>query len=377
MGPALQPVPFLRRERMEEYFWFALRSVPLVGNITFRRLVERFGSPRHVLEADPAELSRAGLAPALVSSIQTHDYRALAERECLALEKSGARVITLHSTEYPPLLLETGDPPPLLYVKGSIEGCDPAIAIVGSRRATSYGLQASSRIAVDLAGKGITVVSGMARGIDTAAHQSALQAGGRSIGVLGCGIDIVYPAENRRLFAEMAEKGALLSEFPLGTTPLPANFPRRNRIISGLSRGVLVVEAAEKSGSLITAQFALEQGREVFAIPGSITSGASRGTNRLIKQGATLVEDAADILAELPPTTRGGEPSLPLPMKLPAPALEGPERAVCDLLGQGPLHMDTIAEKAGLTVQGLSVMLLRLELRGVVLQLPGAFFTLA
>ena len=357
---------------MEHYYWFALRSVPLIGNITFRKLVERFGSPRRIMEATPDELVGKGVSPAIAAAVAAHNYQESAERECRAVEKSGARVVDFLSDQYPRLLLEIHDPPPFLYVRGSLEGCDPAVAVVGSRRATPYGVQTTSRLAAELAEQGVTIVSGMARGIDTAAHHGALTAGGRSIGVLGCGIDVIYPSENRRLFAEMADKGGLVSEFPMATPPVAANFPRRNRIISGLSRGVLVVEAAEKSGSLITAQFALEQGREVFAIPGAITSGASRGTNRLIKQGAKLVESAADIMEEFP---ADGKPR-PVPIQ-PELFLEPRERGIHDLLSGGPLHIDEIAAKGRLTVQELSAMLLRLELQGVVMQLPGKYFTTA
>ena len=208
--------------------------------------------------------------------------------------------VTFTSADYPKSLFEIPDPPPFLYVQGALRCHETAIAIVGSRRATAYGLQTTARLAEALAGQGITVISGMARGVDTAAHKGAIAAGGRTVGVLGCGIDRIYPPENRRLFQEMSEKGALISEFPLGTLPLAENFPRRNRIISGLSRGVLVVEAAENSGSLITAQYALEHGRDVFAVPGNISFATSRGSNRLIKQGAKLVDCVEDILEELP-----------------------------------------------------------------------------
>lgn len=357
----------------EHYYWFALRTAPMVGNVTFRRLVEQFGSPQRVLEASASELGRIkGISPAVISSLSTHDYRKAADSECRAVEKSGARIIDFLSPDYPRLLLEIPDPPPFIYVKGEIAGCDPAIAVVGSRRATAYGIQATGRIAQELAEQGITVISGLARGIDTAAHQGALNAGGHSIGVLGCGIDVIYPAENRRLFAEMVEKGGIVSEFPMGTGPLAANFPRRNRLISGLSRGVLVVEAAERSGSLITAQFALEQGREVFAIPGAITSGASRGTHKLIRQGAKLVESVNDIMEELPGNSGGSGFRHQTEL-----LLDPKEQAITGLLSAGPRHIDEIALNAGLTVQELSVMLLRLELRGVVIQLPGKVFHLS
>jgi DNA processing protein len=358
---------------MEHFYWFALKSVPLVGNATFHRLVKHFGPPQKVFESSQAELTASRVVTqAVAASIASHDYRPFAESECLSVEKHGVRIIDFLSSEYPPLLLEIPDPPPFLYVKGDIGKYEPAVAIVGSRRATTYGIQATSRLSTELAEQGVTVVSGMARGIDTAAHKGALAAGGNSIGVLGCGIDVVYPSENRRLFDEMAEKGALISEFPMGTGPFPNNFPRRNRIISGLSLGVLVVEAAERSGSLITAHFALEQGREVFAIPGSITSGASRGTNRLIKQGAKLVETVSDIMEELP--SAGGRTRLPLQPQL---FLQPVEEKIHSILGETPTHIDEIAGKAGLTVQELSVILLRLELRGVVIQLPGKIFSIA
>jgi DNA processing protein len=241
--------------------------------------------------------------------------------------------------------------------------------MVGSRRASTYGLTTTERFAFDLSSRGITVVSGMARGIDTAAHRGALKGGSATIGVLGCGIDVVYPAESRRLFSEMAEQGALLSEFPIATPPLAENFPRRNRIISGLSHGVLVVEAAEGSGSLITAQYALEQGRDVYAVPGNIGYVGSCGTNRLIKDGAKLVTSVEDIMDELPGMQRAsaGVTVSQIPL---APG----EEAVVTLLGQTPCHIDEIIAGSALTVGEVSAMLLRLELKGAVKQLPGKHY---
>lgn len=358
---------------MEHYHWFALKSVPLVGNVTFRRLLERFSTPERVLKASAEELAAVkGVSAAVVASIKSHDYRDHAQRECELVERSGCRVVNFLSPEYPKVLLEIPDPPPYLYVKGELRELEPAIAIVGSRRASSYGLMTTARLAGDLAGHGVTVVSGMARGVDTAAHRGALKNGGRSVGVLGCGVDVVYPPENRQLFEEMAASGALVSEFPLGTIPLAENFPRRNRIISGISRGVLVVEAAERSGSLITAQYALEQGREVFAIPGNINCQGSRGANRLIKQGAKLVECVEDILDELPPREKGGGNAA----SPPAFSLAPQEAALYTLLAESPLHIDEIIVKSALTVGEVSAILLRLELKGAVAQLPGKFFTI-
>lgn len=358
---------------MDEYFWFALRSVPLVGNVTFRRLVEHFGTPERALTATETELAAVrGVQPAAAASILTHDYREAAERECALVKRAGAAVVTLNSPGYPRLLRELTDAPPLLYVKGELRSSETAVAIVGSRRATGYGLAATEKLAGELAQHGVTIVSGMARGIDAAAHRGALDKGGRSIGVLGCGVDIVYPAENRALFPAMCSRGALVSEFPMGTLPLAENFPRRNRIISGLSQGVLVVEAAEGSGSLITAQCALEQGRDIFAIPGNIHSMSSRGAHRLIKQGAKLVESVEDILEELPGRVPAEQSQLPPPRFSFSPR----EAAIYSALSPTPLHIDDITAKCALTVAEVSAILLRLELNGVIIQHPGKLFSI-
>jgi DNA processing protein len=356
------------------YYWFALRGIPLVGNVAYKRLIEHFGSPGAVLSATDQELLRVkGIGPAVAAAIKSHDYRPFAEQETAALARSNAKVVTCFDAAYPALLKEIADPPPYLYLQGVLPPGGATIAMVGSRSASDYGLAITARLARELAGQGVTVVSGMARGVDAAAHRSALQAGGATIGVLGCGVDVVYPTENRALFREMAERGALLSEFPLGTRPAAENFPRRNRIISGLAQGVLVVEAAEKSGSLITARCALDQGREVFAVPGNITHRTSRGTNSLIKQGAVLVESAADILAELPP--HGG--LSPMAAVRPVPPLSAAEEGLLSLLADGPLHIDDLIVRSRLTVGAVSAMLLRLELQGIVLQLPGKTFATA
>lgn len=357
----------------DPFYWFALRSVPLVGNLTFRRLLRAFGSPEKVLQAAPAELAAvAGVRPAVAGAIKAHDYRRAAEAETAAWRKSGASVITLSDAEYPLLLKEIPDPPPYFYLLGTLPAARTAIAVVGSRNASAYGIATATRLVRELAEQGIAIVSGLAQGVDAAAHRAALQVGGSTIGVLGCGIDQVYPPENRHLFEEMAARGGIISEFPVGTPPEAPNFPRRNRIISGLSRGVLVVEAAERSGSLITARFALDQGREVFAVPGNITFRASRGTNSLIKQGAKLVDTVADIVGELPPETAG----LPLWARQQTFNLNADETKLCSLLDNGPLHIDELTSRSGLTVPTVSAMLLRLELQGAVVQLAGKLFTL-
>jgi DNA processing protein len=357
---------------MDYLFWFALKAVPHVGNVTFRRLLGRFGSAENVFKVSAKELASVrGINPETVACIGNHEFRAEAEAECRAVRRAGIKIVTFLSSEYPKALLGIPDHPPYIYVKGTICSEEPAIAIVGSRRASTYGLNTAEKLAYDLSSHHVSIVSGMARGIDTAAHRGALKAGGRSIGILGCGIDVTYPAENRRLFAEIAESGALVSEFPMGTEPRPENFPRRNRIISGISGGVLVVEAAENSGSLITAQYALDQGRDVFAIPGNINYGNSRGTNKLIKQGAKLVERVEDILEELPRGQTGGG-TRAQDMKITLSPLEA---GIYTLLAGYPLHIDDIIAKSALTVSEVSAILLRLELNGMITQLPGKYFT--
>lgn len=358
---------------MEHYYWFALKSVPQVGNVTFLRLMSHFGTPRRALEATAAELSQVkGVSAAARESLMHHDWRPCADRECERLANCGATVVDILSERYPKPLMEIPDPPPLLYVKGELLGSEPAVAIVGSRRATQYGLCTATRLARDLARCRVTVVSGMARGIDTAAHWGAVKAEGRSIAVLGCGVEVIYPPENAALFEAVSEKGALVSEFPLGTEPLAENFPRRNRIISALSRGVVVVEAGEKSGSLITARYALEQGREVFAVPGNVTCDGSRGANGLIKEGAKLVERVEDILEEL--SLPGPDPEQPAP---PAFALTPQEAELYMLICRGPLQIDDIIVKSALSAGEVSATLLSLELKGAIVQLPGKHFAVA
>jgi len=361
----------------EEYYWIGLKSVAGIGNVAFRRLLERFGTPRAALSAVPEELlSVKGLNPAIVDELKNGSWQRFADDECRKLRSSGARLVTFTAADYPKSLFEIADPPPFLYVRGELSACGPAIAIVGSRRATTSGLLTTRRLAEELGRHGVAVISGMARGVDTAAHKGALQAGGRTTGVLGCGIDKVYPPENRSLFTDMAAKGCLVSEFPLGTLPLAENFPRRNRIISGLSQGVLVVEAAENSGSLLTAQFALEHGRDVFAVPGNISSPTSRGTNRLIKQGAKLVDCVEDILEELSGlrSITAGESTDPKPRQF---ALTAREAALYELLARSPLHIDDIINQTELTAAEVSSMLLHLELKGAIITLPGTHFAVA
>lgn len=363
---------------MDEFHWIGLKAVPGIGNVLFRRLLERFDTPKAALSASPDLLSGIkGITASIIEEIRGKKWYRFAEDECRRLETSGARLVMFTSADYPKALFQIPDPPPFIYVKGLLFAGDVAVAVVGSRRATSYGLMTTGKLSGELASRGVCVVSGLARGVDTAAHKGALQAGGRTIGVLGCGIDRIYPPENRSLFEEMAQKGCLISEYPLGTMPLAENFPRRNRIISGLSCGVLVIEAAEKSGSLITAQYALEHGRDVFAVPGNISFASSRGCNRLIKQGAKLVDCVEDILEELPGRDRL---LTDYPLFQPPPrifSLSPKEAAIYELLVRSPLHIDDIISRTELTAGEVSSMLLHLELKGAVTPLPGTHYAVA
>jgi len=285
------------------------------------------------------------------------------------------KLIALAADGYPAWLRAIADPPAVLYCDGRIEPRDrQAVAIVGARAASPYGLRVTETLARELSGAGFTIVSGLARGIDAAAHRAALDAGGRTIAVLGCGLDVTYPPEHGRLREEIAQCGAVLTEFPAGTPPKPSHFPQRNRIISGLSLGVVVVEAAEDSGSLITARLALEQGREVFAVPGSIDAPLSHGPHGLLKQGAKLVETVDDIVEELLPQleTAGVPTQQPMPFKaMEPPALSPEERRVWGQMSRDPLHLDDLTERSGLTPAVVAGILLGLELKDVVRQLPG------
>ena len=368
--------------------WIALNMTPGVGPRAAARLLERFGSAEGVFGALRSELERLRLKPEAVESIALRDRHEEATRELERVrELEGADVLVLDDGAYPQLLREIPDPPITLYVRGRWAECleAPCVALVGSRRSSTYGQNVALSLARDLASRGVTIVSGLARGIDAAAHRGALEAGGRTAAVLGTGLDEVYPRDHRRLAAEILEKGgALVTQFPLGTPPVAENFPYRNRIISGLSLGVVVVEAAENSGSLITARLALEQGREVYAVPGNITSRNSFGSNYLIKgAGAKLVQAWQDVAAEfppdiaatlLPPQPRKGSKRSDADAALPAD-LSDTERAVLKLLSADePSHIDALAESSGLAVQELSGLLLALEMRELIRQLPGRCF---
>jgi len=363
---------------LDHLSWLALRAADGVGPVLFRRLLERFETPARVFSASPGQLADVrGMTPQIVSSLADPACRRFAEEECRKIENVGIRLLSFLDADYPRRLFEIGDPPPLLYLRGTLPAWDPALAVVGSRRATREGLKVAERLSAEIAAAGITVVSGLARGIDSAAHRGALAGGGVTVAVLGCGVDVAYPPENRDLADQIARTGCIISEFPMGTQPLAEHFPRRNRIISGLSHGVLVVEAVEKSGSLITASYALDQGREVMAVPGPISSPANRGSNRLIKQGAQLVDCVEDILEATRLAGHRQHPSLfdPVPTA-PRSTLTPREAAVYELVAQGPRHLDEITQALELTPGEVSAMVLGLELKGMLQQLPGSYYSL-
>jgi DNA processing protein len=384
--------PILSRE--EELYWLALRLIPGLGTRTAGKLLERFRTPQAIFRASRTELEGAGVSGAVAQSIAsgiTFDDAATQQERMM---QAGAVLVTWGDPRYPQLLREIFDPPIVLFARGRVELLQSAaVGVVGTRRPTPYGLAVAERLSADLAHAGLAIVSGMARGIDTAAHKGALGVGGDTVAVLGCGADIVYPAENRQLAAGIAVKGLIVSEFPMGTVAFPQNFPIRNRIVSGLCSGVLVVEGAQYSGSAITARLALDQGREVFAVPGNITSKLSWGPNLLIKQGCKLVQDWNDVVVELPAGTRRqlaekarqqlaaagdatGGPQAASLFDSPAGEL-GPaaRQALEKLQTDAAIHLDDLLQMVeDISPSELIAALFELEMMGLVKQLPGKNF---
>ncbi|MCX6133531.1 MAG: DNA-processing protein DprA [Ignavibacteriales bacterium] len=353
-----------------------LSSVPLIGPHKIRALVSHFGDPASVLRATPRDLIRVpGIQRKIASTIVHHEEgEKFADEQLRRLNRIGGRIVTIWDPEYPDLLKKTYDPPALLYVLGHFRSTDKhAIALVGTRRPSQYGQMVAELFSRFLAELGLTVVSGLARGIDTIAHSTTLQSGGRTIAIIGSGLDVPYPPENRKLLDAIAQQGAVVSEFPMGAKPDATNFPRRNRIISGLSLGTVVVESGEEGGAMITASTALDQNREVFAVPGNITDKRSGGPNKLIREGrAKLVQRVEDILEELGPqvrhlmrTERVTEPPVELTLF---------EKNIMNVLNDQPLQIDTIAELAETSTADALVNLLSLEFKNLVRQLPGKMF---
>ena len=355
-------------------YWLALNMVVGVGRTLFHRLVQGLGSPREVFSAPRSELLRVqGLGEKVAGEIKRFDVDSAAERELRLADKEGVRILTLESPEYSPLLKSIYDPPPILYVQGkALDTISLPLTVVGTRMPSDYGKLIAERLCLKLASAGFSIISGLARGIDTLAHKAALSAGADTIAVFGCGLGHTYPPENIKLRRQIVEQGAIVSEFPIFMRPDRNNFPARNRILSGLALGTVVVEAAEKSGALITADFALEQGREVFAIPGNITSLKSRGTNSLIKAGAKLVDSPESILEELLPAY--GE-SLKAKKENIEPELDNDqERKIFSLLSLEGRHIDNLIENSNLSPAQVSATLLQMELRGLVRQLSGKMY---
>ena len=357
---------------------------PGIGPRAATKLLERFGSAENVFHATRVELESLRLRAESIESIVKREFHQKAVEEFENVKDLGGDVLLLDDGSYPYLLREIADPPCVLYVKGDWQTCfeSPSIAVVGSRRCSTYGANAAEMLARDLAEKGVCIVSGLARGIDAAAHRGAIQGKGRTVAVLGTGIDDVYPKENARLVDQILDQGgALVSQFPLRTPPLKDNFPYRNRIISGLSLGVLIVEASERSGSLITARLAMEQNREVLAVPGNITSKNSFGTNYLIKSGAKLVQQWQDVAAELPPEIAAAilPPQLDKESKVdsdqlelvPAGLSEHERRLWPKLAADEPVHIDVLLETCNLAFGDLNAALLNLEMRDLIRVLPG------
>ena len=362
--------------------WLALALTPGLGARMAGKLLRALGSPEAIFNASLTELESHRLPAAVAQAIHTRQPMSAAAKELAQAQAAGIRLLTWDEPEYPQRLREIYDPPPLLYVRGNIELLNRhLISIVGSRRPTPYGNQMAEKLARDLADRGLVIVSGLARGIDSFAHKGALSsATGATIGVLGCGIDVIYPKENKKIFAEMEKRGAIISEFAMGTFPGPQNFPIRNRVISGMAVGVVVVEGAQYSGSLITARLAMEFGREVYGVPGNVTQPTSFGPNQLIKQGAKLVTGWEDVIEELPTPIRAellpvetasSEERARLVEKDLAPA----EGSLYHLLGvDESRHVDDLVELSGLTSSEVLAALFDLELKGVVRQLPGKQF---
>ncbi len=373
-----------------DVYWLALRRVRGVGPRTCRLLLENFGAPERIFHLGEDEIASAGVPRQVARNIlEFSDFDPLG-RELCELPRIGARLLKWTDDDYPPHLRHIADPPPYLFVRGDAPLSEPkCIAVVGARAASEAGRRMAQRLGLELAAKGFVVVSGLARGIDAEAHQGALDAGGRTIAVMGCGVDVIYPAEHRKLAeAILANGGALLSELPIGTQPLAENFPTRNRILSGICLGVVVVEAAEKSGSLITARMALEQDRQVFAVPGSPVGGKTRGSNRLLKEGAKLVECVEDVIEEIAPqlgiklgpppgSTKATKEKAATSAANAIPDVSNEAKTVLNnLTGGEKLHIDAIIENSGLNPQTVLRILLDLELRGLVAQYPGKLFSL-
>lgn len=362
--------------------WLALTLTPGLAARLSARLLKEFGSPDEVFRAPLPRLEACNLPRPVAQAVFKKQAFKRAEKElALTRRMDGCRLLNWTEPEYPQTLLQIYDPPVLLYVRGDPQVLtQPSIGMVGTRRPTLYGTQMAERLGRELAARGLVIVSGLARGIDAIGHQGALAVNGRAVGVLGTGIDVCYPKENRKLYDKVLERGAIVSEFPLGTHPAPENFPIRNRIVAGLPLGVVIVEGAQYSGSLITARLAMEFGREVFGVPGNVTQPVSFAPNLLIKQGAKLVTNGEDVIEELPTPIRATlvkaeQPEAQQRNLLLAASLNSSEKKIYELLSvDEPKHIDDIVEASGLNSSEVLATLFDLEMKGIVRQLPGKQF---
>jgi len=351
----------------DKRFWVGFTLIKGIGAVRLQALISHFGDLEDAWKSSSADLAEAGLGAKVIERVIQAREKVDLEKLWGQIESQGIKILTWQDEAYPSRLKEIDQPPPVLYIRGEYLPDDLfAVAIVGTRRITSYGRQITEEISAFLAANGITVISGLARGVDAVAHQSALKSGGRTIGVLGSGIDKIYPPEHRGLAEQMMERGAIVSDYAPGTPPDASNFPPRNRIISGLSLAVVVVEAGETSGALITAEFAAEQGREVFAVPGSILAPQSKGTNKLIRDGALPLLSPSDLMLALDLTRMGEQKSAR--KVLPADEIEA---RLLNVLGHEPLHVDEIRNQTDLPIEKVSATLVLMELKGMVRQVGG------
>jgi len=369
----------------EKYLsWFTLREVPFLGNTMYKKLIDQFQSPENVLKASESQLRLIDkISLKIINGITNHKvFQDRAKKELELILNKNIKIVTLSDSSYPVLLKQIPDPPPFLTYLGKLDNCAPCISIVGSRKATSYGLSTSENLSYKLAQRGFQIVSGLARGIDAMAHKGALKANKKTIAVLGSGLNKLYPRENYSLFRAIAEKGTVFSEFKVNTNPFPSNFPIRNRIIAGLSCGSIVVEAAQRSGSLITARLAGEYNREVFAVPGNIKSKKSAGTHALLKQGASLVENEMDIIDELHHFIHTKKKDCRLePLQKEKPPHYTSDklnkRKLIDLIEPYPVHIDVLIEKTKMTSSQITSQLLDLELKGIVTRHQGNYYSIS
>jgi DNA processing protein len=373
---------------MHDYFekylpWFVLREIPFLGNTMVKKLIDQFHCPENILTASETQLGKINkISKKIINGITHHKaFQDKAKKELDLIFKKNIKIITLTDSAYPALLKQIIDPPPFLTYLGKLDNKAPCISVIGSRTATSYGLSTSENLSYNLAKKGFQIVSGLARGIDAMAHKGALRAGGKTIAVMGSGLNKIYPRENTGLFNTIAQKGTIFSEFKVNTDPFPSNFPIRNRIIAGLSCGSIVVEAARRSGSLITARLATEYNREVFAVPGSIKSKKSEGTHALLKQGARLVENEMDIIDELHHFIHEKKNCQPVSLQKQKSTHYKNSKLntyeISHFLEPYPVHIDVLIEKAGMECSQVTSQLLDLELEGIVIRHQGNYYSIS